>query len=113
MNDQDPSAPSERRVSEAESLLSPRGIWPGTPGAKTEANRQARQPAAEPKQLKIVVQLAPPEARPSEESKPVAAAPVPPVSNPPPLQDASLQRPATLETPESRLRTEAEPQQIP
>jgi CRISPR-associated protein Cas1 len=113
MNDQDPSAPSENRLSEPESSLTPRGISPGTSGARTGGNRQSRQPTTEPKQLKIVVRIAPAEAQPSEAPKPVAEVTAPPVLNPPPSQDASLQTPSAPEISERKLRAEAEPQQIP
>jgi len=113
MNDQDPSAPSENRLSEPESSLTPRGISPGTSGARTGGNRQSRQPTNEPKQLKIVVRIAPAEAQPSEAPKPVAEVTAPPVLNPPPSQDASLQTPASPEISACKLSAEAEPQQIP
>jgi CRISPR-associated protein Cas1 len=113
MNDQDPSAPSEHRLSEPESSLTPRGISPGTSGARTGGNRQSRQPTTEPKQLKIVVRIAPAEAQPSEAPKPVAEVTAPPVLNLPPSQDASSQTPASPEISARELRAEAEPQQIP
>jgi len=88
-------------------------ISPGTSGARTGGNRQSRQPTTEPKQLKIVVRIATAEAQPSEAPKPVAEVTAPPVLNPPPSQDASLQTPSAPEISERKLRAEAEPQQIP
>jgi CRISPR-associated protein Cas1 len=113
MNDQDPSASTENRLSETESSLTPRGHSPGTSGARSGGNRQSRQSTTEPKQLKIVVRIAPAEAQPSEAPKPVAEVTAPPVLNPPPSQDASLQTPAPPEILARKLRAEAEPQQIP
>ncbi len=113
MNDQDPSASSENRLSEPESSLKPRGLSPGTSRARSDHNRQPRQPATEPQQLKIVVRVARAEAPSSEAPKPMAEISAPPVSSPPPSQDANLQTPAALEPSERRVRAEAEPQQIP
>jgi len=60
-----------------------------------------------------VVRFAPAEAQPSEAPKPVAEVTAPPVLNPPPSQDASLQTPAPPEISARKLNAEAEPQQIP
>ena len=113
MNNQDPSATSENRLSEPESSLTPRGLSPGTSGARSGGNRQSRQSTTEPKQLKIVVRIAPAEAQPSEAPKPFAEVTAPPILNPPPSQDASLQTPAPPEISARKLSAEAEPQQIP
>jgi CRISP-associated protein Cas1 len=113
MNGNDSSAPSENRLSEPESSLTPRGLSPGTSGARPGGSRQSRQSTTEPKQLKIVMRVAPAEAQSSEAPKPVAEVPAPPVLNPPPSQDTNLQTAATPETSERKLRAEAEPQQIP
>ena len=113
MSDQDPSASSENRLSEPESSLTPRGLSPGTSGARTGGNRQSRQPTSEPQQLKIVVRVARAEAPSSEAPKPIAEISAPPVSSPPPSQDANLQTPVPPETSERKVRAEAEPQQIP
>jgi CRISPR-associated protein Cas1 len=102
MNDQDPSASTENRLSEPESSRTPRGFSPGTSGARSGGNRQSRQSTTEPKQLKIVVRVAPAEAQPSEVPRPVAEALISPALNP-----------ATPETSERKARIEAEPQQIP
>ena len=112
MNDQDPSAPSENRLSEPELSLPPRGLSPGNSGARTGGDRQSRQSATEPKQLKIVVRLTPTGAQPSEAPNLVAEVQAPPILNPPPSQDVSLQALASPET-SDKLRAEAEPQQIP
>lgn len=113
MNDKDPSASSENRLSEPESSLTPRGLTPGTSGARTGGNRQSRQPMNEPQQLKIVVRVARAEAPSSEAPEPIAEISAPPVSSPPPSQDANLQTPMPPETSERKVRAEAEPQQIP
>ena len=113
MNDQDPSASSDNRLSEPESSLTPRGLTPGTSGARTGGNRQSRQPTNEPQQLKIVVRVARAEAPSSEAPKPIAEISAPPVSSPPPSPDATLQTPVPPETSERKVRAEAEPQQIP
>jgi len=113
MNDQDPSASSENRLSEPESSLTPRGLSPGTSGVRTGGNRQSRQPTSEPKQLKIVVRVAPAEAPSNEAPKPIAEISAPPVSSPPPSQDANLQTLVPPETSERKVHADAEPQQIP
>jgi CRISPR-associated protein Cas1 len=108
MNDQDPSASSENRLSETESSLTPRGLSPGTSRARPGDNRQPRQSTTEPQQLKIVVRVARAEA-----PKPIAEISAPPVSSPVRSQDANLQTPAAPEPSERKVRAEAEPQQIP
>jgi CRISPR-associated protein Cas1 len=113
MNDKDPSASSENRLSEPESSLTPRGLTPGTSKARSGDNRQPHQSTTEPNKLTIVVRIAPTETRPSESSKPVAEVPASPVLNPPPLQDANLQTSATPEPSDRKVHAEAEPQQIP
>jgi CRISPR-associated protein Cas1 len=106
MNDKDPSASSENRLSEPESSLTPRGLIPGTSGARTGGNRQSRQPTNEPQQLKIVVRVARAEAPSSEAPKSIAEISAP-------SQDANLQTPVPPETSERKVRAETEPQQIP
>lgn len=113
MNDQDPSASSENRLSEPESSLKPRGLSPVTSRSRSGDNRQPRESTTEPKQLKIVVRLAPAETPSSEPPKPLAEFSAPPVTSPPPSQDALLQTPGSPETSERKVRAEAEPQQIP
>jgi len=113
MNDQDPSAPSENRLSEPELSLTPRGLSPGNSGARIGGDRQSRQSPSDPKQLKIVVRLTPTEAKPGEAQKPVAEVQAPPVLNPPPPHDVSLQAPELPETSQRKARAEVEPQQIP
>ena len=111
MNDQDPSASSENRLSETESSLTPRSLSPGTSRARPGDNR--RQPTTEPQQLKIVVRVARAETPSSEAPKLIAEISAPPVSSPPPSQDANLQTLVPPETSERKVRAEAEPQQIP
>jgi CRISPR-associated protein Cas1 len=113
MNDKDPSTPSENRLSEPESSLTPRGLSPRISGAKLGGDRQSRQSTTEPKQLKIVVHVAPAETPSNETPKPIAEISAPPVLNSPPSQDGDLQTPASPETSERKVRAEAEPQQIP
>jgi CRISPR-associated protein Cas1 len=108
MNDQNPSAPSENRLSESELPFAPREISPGTCGTRSDNNRQPRKISSEPTQVKIVVNLAPVASQTSEAPKPEI--PALPVSNPSLAPDAILQAPAPSER---VLRTEAEPQQIP
>jgi CRISPR-associated protein Cas1 len=113
MNDQDPSASSENRLSETESSLTPRSLSPGTSRARPGDNRQPRQSTTEPQQLKIVVRVARAETPSSEAPKLIAEISAPPVSSPPPSQDANLQTLVPPETSERKVRAEAEPQQIP
>ncbi len=110
MNDQDSSITSANRLSESELPFAPREISPGTSGTRSDSNRPPRKIPNEPKQVKIVVNLAPVASQTSEAPKPVAEIPALPLSNPPSAPDAILQAPAPSER---VLRTEAEPQQIP
>ena len=113
MNDQDPSASSENRLSESESSPKPRGLLPGTSRSRSGENRQPRESTTEPRQLKIVVRVAPAETPPGEPQKPIAEISAPPITCPSPSQDAHLQAPVPPETSERKVRAEAEPQQIP
>lgn len=113
MNDQDPSASSENRLSEPESSLKPRGLSPVTSRSRSGDNRQPRESTTEPRQLKIVVRVAPTETPSSEPPKPLAEISAPSVTSPPPSQDANLQTPVPPETSERKVGAEAEPQQIP
>jgi CRISPR-associated protein Cas1 len=113
MNDQDPSAPSENRLSELKSSLTLRGLSPETSGARSGVNRQSHQSTTEPTQLKIVVRVAPTESQTSERAKPVTEIVAPPILNSPPSQDANLQTPVPPETSERKARAESETQQIP
>jgi len=116
MNDQDPSASTENRLSGAESSPATRRFSPDIPKARGDGlvrREQPRPSTTEPKQLKIVVRIAPAEAQPSEAPKPAAEVTAPPVLNPPPSQDASLETSAPPEISARKLRAEAEPQQIP
>src|SRR5204863_2899881 len=107
MNDQDPSASSERRLSEPESSLKPRGLSPGTSTSRSGDNRQPQESTTEPRQLKIVVRVTPAEMPLSEPRKPVAEISTPPVTSPSPSQDADLRIPMPLETLERKIRAEA------
>jgi CRISPR-associated protein Cas1 len=102
MNEQDPSASTENRLSEPEAPLASRGVSPGVPGARLDGKRPARAATTEPNRLTIVVHVGPVEAQQSEPSKSIAEAPASPDLSPP-----------TPETSEQKARTEAEPQQIP
>jgi CRISPR-associated protein Cas1 len=102
MNDQDPSASTENRLTEPEVPLTSRGVSPGVPGTRLDGKRPARAATTEPNRLKIVVHVGPVEAQQSEPSKSIAEAPASPDLGPP-----------TLETSEHKARTETEPQQIP
>jgi CRISPR-associated protein Cas1 len=113
MNDQDPSASSENRLSEPESSLMPRGLSPGASGARSGGNRQLRQSTTEPKQLKIVVRVAPVEPQPSSSPAEEVKATDSPALNPPLSDEAkSLAKPSS-EVVGQKVRAEAEPQQIP
>ena len=113
MNDQDPSASSENRLSEPDSSLTPRGLTPGTSNARTEGNRQPRQSANEPPQLKLVVRVTPAETPSSEPTKSLVEIPASPFACPPLSEDVALQTPVAPEPSERTIRAEAEPQQIP
>jgi CRISPR-associated protein Cas1 len=113
MNNQDPSATSENRLSEPESSLTTRGLSPGSSGARSGGSRQLRQSTTEPKQLKIVVRVAPIEPQPSSSPTEEVKVPDSPALNPPLSEKAkSLAEPIT-EAAGQKVRAEAEPQQIP
>jgi hypothetical protein len=60
MNEQDPPASAENRLSETESSPTPRGTFTGKIGAKLGSSarwEQPRQPPSEAKQLQIVVRV--------------------------------------------------------
>jgi len=113
MNDQDPSATSENRLSEPESSLTPRGLSPGTSGARSAGNRQPRQSMTEPKQLKIVVRVAPVEPQPSSSPTKEVKAPDSPALSPPLSEEAKSLAEPSSEAAGQKVRAEAEPQQIP
>ena len=113
MNDQDPSASTENRLSEPESSPTPRGLSPGTSGTRSGGSRQSRQSTTEPKQLKIVVRLTPAEAQPSSSPAEEVKAPDSPALNPPLSEEVkSLVEPSS-EIIGQKISAEAEPQQIP
>jgi CRISP-associated protein Cas1 len=113
MNDQDPSASTENRLSEPESSPTPRGLSPGTSGARSGGNHQSRQSTTEPKQLKIVVRLTPAEAQPSSSSAEEVTAQDSPALNLPPSEEAKSLTEPSSEVVGQKIRAEAEPQQIP
>ena len=113
MNDQNPSAPSENRLSETESSLTPRGLSPGSSEARSGGSRQSRQSTTEPKQLKIVMRVAPVETQPSSSPAEEMKVSDSPALNLPPSEEAkSLAQPSS-EAAGQKISAEAEPQQIP
>jgi CRISPR-associated protein Cas1 len=97
MKDQDPSAPSENRLSETESSLTPRGLSPDAGGARLGGEREARQKTGEPKPVKIVLRIEAVESRLASVAQPAVETLAPALPQPPP----------------SPSRHENEPQQIP
>ena len=97
MNDQDPSASSENRLSETESSLMPRGLSPGAGGARLGGEREAPQKTGEPKQVKIVLRIEAVESQLASVAQPAVETPAP----------------ALPQSPPSPSRQENEPQQIP
>lgn len=113
MSDQEPSASSENRLSEPESSLKQRGLLPGASRSRPGDNRQPRESATEPKQLKIVVRIAPTESQSSEMPKPPAELPAAPILDSSPPEVANLPAATLPEGAGQKGRAEAEPQQIP
>src|ERR1700722_13044860 len=97
MNDQDPSASSENRLSETESSPMPRGLSPGAGGARLGGDREASQKTGEPKQVKIVLRIEAVESQLVSFVQPAVEILAPTLPQPPP----------------SPSRQENEPQQIP
>jgi CRISP-associated protein Cas1 len=97
MNDQDPSASSENRLSETELSPMPRGHSPGAAGARLGGEREVPQKSGEPKQVKIVLRIEAVESQLAGVAPPAVEIPAPALPQPPP--SPSLQ--------------ENEPQQIP
>ena len=97
MNDQDPSASSENRLSETESSLIPRGLSPSAGGTRLGGEREVPHKSGEPKQVKIVLRIE------AVDSQLASVAP-PAVETP---------APALPQSPPSPSRHENEPQQIP
>ena len=97
MNDQDPSASSENRLSETESSLTPRGLSPNAGGARLGSDREAPQKTSEPKQVKIVLRIEAVESQLASVAPLAVETPVPTLPQLPP----------------SPSRHENEPQQIP
>jgi CRISPR-associated protein Cas1 len=97
MNDQDPSASSENRLSETESSPMPRGLSPGAGGARLGGEREAPLKTGEPKQVKIVLRIEAVESQLASVAQPAVETPAPALPQPP----------------LSPSRQENEPQQIP
>jgi CRISPR-associated protein Cas1 len=97
MNEKDPSAPSENRLSETESSLMPRGLSRGAGGARLGGEREAPQNTGEPKQVKIVLRIEAVESQLASVAQPAVETPAPALPQPP----------------LSPSRQENEPQQIP
>jgi len=112
MNDQDPSASSENRLSEAELLPASRDVSPKPSGSRLEGNRQPLPPTPELQQLKIVVRVAPGEEQ-SSDPKLIAEVSSSPLIKPPLSPDGDVKVSESPEILERKSRVEAEPQQIP
>jgi len=97
MNDQNPSASSENRLSETESSLKPRGLSAGAGGVRLGGERDAPQKTGEPKPVKIVLRIEAVESRLASVAQPAVETPAPALPQPPP----------------SPSRQENEPHQIP
>jgi CRISP-associated protein Cas1 len=97
MNNQDPSASSENRLSETESSPMPRGLSPGTGGARLGGEREAPQKTGEPKPVKIVLRIEAVESQLADIAPSAVETPAP----------------ALPQSPPSPSRQENEPQQIP
>jgi CRISPR-associated protein Cas1 len=113
MNDQNPSAPPENRLSETESSLTPRGLSPGTSSARSGDNLEPRQSTTESKQLKIVVRVTPVKPQLSGSLVEKVKAPDSPALNSLPDEEAKSSAKPPSETAGQIVRAEAEPQQIP
>ncbi|HUD45919.1 MAG TPA: CRISPR-associated endonuclease Cas1 [Candidatus Baltobacteraceae bacterium] len=97
MNDKDPSASSENRLSEPESSPTPRGVSPSAGGARLGGEREAIQKTGDPKQVKIVLRIEAVESQLASVAQPAVETPAPELPQSPP----------------SPSRQETEPQQIP
>jgi CRISPR-associated protein Cas1 len=97
MNDKGPLAPSENRLSETESSLTPRGLSHDVGGARLGDELDPRQKTSEPRPVKIILRVEAVEAQ-------LASLAQAQVETPPP---------ATPQSPPSPRPHETEPQQIP
>jgi CRISPR/Cas system-associated exonuclease Cas4 (RecB family) len=113
MKDDNSSAESEQRLSGTEINPLLREVTTRTTKTRSGDDRQPPQSTTEPKQLKVVVRVAPAETPSSEPAKPVAQISAPPVTRPPLSQDADLRITVPPETSERKVLAGAEPQQIP
>ena len=113
MNNPNPSASPENCLIETESSLTPRGLSPGAAGVRSGDDRSPSQSTAEPKQLKIVLRVAPagstPGSSPANEIKVLDS----PALNPPLSEAAKSLAEPSSEVVGQKIRAEAAPQQIP
>jgi hypothetical protein len=96
MNDQDPSASSENRLSEMESSLTPRGLSPGAGGARLSGEREARQQTTEPKLVKIVLRVEAVDSQLAKVARAAVETPPPAVQQSPPLPSRHKTEPQPL-----------------
>ena len=116
MNDDHSSAERNQRLSETETTSSSREVAPKSPTTKRGDKRQPAQPVAEPRQLKIVLQVAPLEARPSAPSdapKTEGLGSTSPFLTPSSSVETKSSVEPSPEVARQKARAEAEPQQIP
>ena len=113
MNDQDPPASSENRLTETDSLVTPRDLSQRSSEGRSGGSRPSQESTTEQKKVKVVVRVALAETLSSEAPELIVETSTPTVSNPPPSPAANFQTPAAPEPSERRERAEAEPQQIP
>ena len=112
MNDEEKSASSENRLNQQESSLEPRTLPAGPLKNRSADNRQPRQFPTDPKELKIVVRVAPVEPQRGSVAEGVEA-PLSPTL-PPPCEEAKLAiEPPSEKAETQKLRHEADHQQIP
>jgi CRISPR-associated protein Cas1 len=121
MNDQDPSASSENRLTEMESSPMPRGLSPCAGGARLGGEREVPQKNGEAKQVKIVLRIEAVESQLASVAQPAVEIPAPALPQPPPLPSRHKTEPTTsaieisssLSSLPSVKSQPTEPQQIP
>jgi CRISPR-associated protein Cas1 len=113
MNEQEPTVPSENRLNEPESTLTPRGLSPGTSKPRPGANQPANPPTADPKLLKFVVRAVPGAPVPNNSLADGVDASSSPVVTSPSSDITELPTGPVPVVAEQKSRAEAEPQQIP
>src|SRR5438270_300379 len=100
MNEENPSAPSDKRANEQEVPAALRNRSVGAGGVRLSGKRESRQPAPETKRVEIVLRLAPVEATEGETQKSTVEVTSEPVSPPPaPSQQVELPTPTPSEVP--------------